>query len=531
MRGKTTPKAKPSRKGRDGSKMPGRARGKLARGGPDTSSRHAMQARNRAAGTRLIGKQADGWANVLTGLGLQGRDKKESTTFCGRDISFELAETLWTFSDLAAKIVEKVPEEMLRAGYEVCVDDEPEQGKDIGAALETLKANEAFQLALCQERAMRGSAIYVGAVDGASPEKPLRENAIRKISHLTVFNARELQAETFYGDPKKEKYGEVETYRLNQETFGRGAAFDALIIHESRLIVFPGIKTTRRMSARTLANGWGFSVLARCIDVIRDYAYAWANAGALLADFAQAVIKIKGLAEILAAHGDDALRERLLAMDMQRSSTRSIMLDADEEFERKGTPLEGLPDLLDKFAARLAAAADIPVTILMGDSPSGMNATGDGDHRAWNNRIASMQVKHLQPRLEKLIRILMLSKEGPTGGVEPEGWKVTFCPLQKLTALEEAQIRKTNADADSVYVKDGVLMPEEITVSRFGGDRYGTEITVDMEHRERQAKAEARVVGEEAAAEDPHGVKQIEAKAEIAKATGEDPDAPKGEKP
>ncbi len=64
------------------------------------------------------------------------------------------------------------------------------------------------------------------------------------------------------------------------------------------------------------------------------------------------------------------------------------MLDKKDSFTRVQTPLTNLSDILDRFATRLAAAADMPVTLLMGMSPAGLNATGESDRAFFYDRVS-----------------------------------------------------------------------------------------------------------------------------------------------
>jgi hypothetical protein len=75
-----------------------------------------------------------------------------------------------------------------------------------------------------------------------------------------------------------------------------------MLIHESRMIVFPGIRVSRYQQS-TARGGWGESVLSRVYRVLRDFNTAWSSAGVLVTDFAQSVIKIAGLWEALAFDG------------------------------------------------------------------------------------------------------------------------------------------------------------------------------------------------------------------------------------
>jgi hypothetical protein len=46
------------------------------------------------------------------------------------------------------------------------------------------------------------------------------------------------------------------------------------------------------------------------------------------------------------------------------------------------------------------------------------------------------------------------------------------------------------AETDTIYINAGVVSPDEVAVSRFGGDEYSDETVIDFDERERLEKEE-----------------------------------------
>ena len=62
------------------------------------------------------------------------------------------------------------------------------------------------------------------------------------------------------------------------------------------------------------------------------------------------------------------------------SNWRLLMLDkGTEEYTKVATNFSGFEAIMEMMHKRLAAAADIPMTRFFGQSPAGMNATGESD--------------------------------------------------------------------------------------------------------------------------------------------------------
>lgn len=407
-------------------------------------------------------------------------DKRLSAEYLLQIIDSVTAESLWRTNDVAARIIEKVPAEALRPGFGIKLDDK-EKAELVSARMEELNVEQAFYEAATKERAFGGCAIFpVLRDDVADLARPLNEDRIAGISHLQVFESRELKPATYYDDPLRPKFGEPETYWLWPQARGGVTSTMGVLVHESRLIIFPGIRVSRSQVSQ---DDWGDSVLQRPHEVLRDFGISWAALGVMLTDFSQATMSIEGLAELIAQDKDEVIRNRIKAVELARSTVRMVLTDSKETYKREQTPVAGLADLLDRFESRLAAAADMPITVLMGRSPAGLNATGESDVRLFYDRVGVYQRLHLRPRLEQLVRMILRDRLGPTRGKEPDTWSIEFNPLWQPSAKEQADTRKTVADTDAIYLQWGVVSPDEVAQSRWGGDSYSVEMAIDFEAR------------------------------------------------
>lgn len=420
----------------------------------------------------------DSWESAMAqggGFNQIGVDKRMLQMFTADQTNHVENTELWRGDDLGGRIVETIPNEMMRQGFTLTIEDDQdsEDSKKVMSYLEDLDIYRILWTALCFERAYGGAAILLGVNDLQQLAQPLNPDAIVKMDWMEVFEPIEMQAITWQTDPTKKGFGQPLTYRLNPISPG-GASASGVEIHVSRLIVFPGIRVSRRQV--TTQAGWGDAMLTRCRAVLRDFQMAWNAAGILVNDFSQSIYKIKGLAELISLDKDAELKKRIAIMEYGRTVARAMVLDADgEEFERKTTNITGLPELLTQFATRLAAAADIPVTLLMGMSPAGLNATGDSDIRTFYDRVASMQVRKLRPAIERLSRIAFSVLEIDM----PDNWHVDFNPLWQPTEAEQATARFTQMQTDVGYITNSVLSDREVRLARFGGAKYNFQTQID----------------------------------------------------
>ncbi len=435
----------------------------------------------------------DGWSNYFTGHGIVGADKRMGAAFMTDVLSFDQMQQLARGDDLAKRAGETLPKEAFRQGWDLVIaeeeddEDEGERVQEILDKLDVLGAKSYMKQALCYERFYGGAAILLGVNDGQKDlTQPLNFDKVRSIDWLTPLEARELMPVYGYADPRAPKYGQPEIYRLVTRAVlpsHDGKYYPVTVdIHESRLLVFPGNRVSRYQTT-SMQGGWGDSILTPMYRVLRDFNMTWASAGALVADFAQAVYKFDNLWETLSGDEGEAFQLRLKMMELTRSTINATVIDAKDDFIRQSTPITGLPDLLDKFAVRLAAAADMPLTLLFGTSPAGMNATGESDIRFFYDRVAEYQEERVLPQLKKLIQIVMRV----TGvKAEPKKWSVRFRPLWQESAKDKATAMLTQAQADVAWIGAGVFSAEECSNAHWASGEYNPDITIDFDAREKQ---------------------------------------------
>lgn len=431
---------------------------------------------------RSFEERMDGWISALGSFGTS-RDKRQYVDFSADFMSDVEVQQLWRGNAVAKRVIEVIPKETMRTGFKLKCGDKEISEKAI-AKWEDLKALAKYVEVMCWKRAYGGGAIFPIINDSVGDlSKPLNKKKISGIRGLQTFEARELKPWKWYSNPLDDNFGHPETYRL--QPIAQGGFITSMFgteIHESRLIIFRGRQVSR--SQVSINQGWGDTVLMPPRETLRDYGISWAATAVLLHEFAQASMKIKGLADALAGDNDDIIKARISAVMLARSTINAVLMDAEEEFERKQTPVSGLADLLSAFATKLASDCDMPVTLLMGQSPAGLNATGESDIRFFYDRVSADREFDAKPQVEQLFRLIFLSLDGPTGGKEPETWSVEFNPLWQQTEQEIATTRKTVAETDQINITNGLYTAAQAAKSHYGGDTYSIEVNIDVEEIE-----------------------------------------------
>ena len=430
-------------------------------------------------------RRTDSWLNALTGVGLnRGKSAMVFRASASDYLDDRTLEDLYELDGIASRIVRAPCVHALRHGVIISTGD-PQTDTKIKARMEELDAVNALRKAWQWARLYGGGAVFVGADDGKDPALPLDLDAIQSVRFTVDTDRIELQPSDWETDPLKATFGKPRTYRLTRNATGGGSQH--AVVHSSRLIRFDGVEPTKRR--RQFLHGWGDSVLQRVYVDLQQARGAYAAVAGLMHESSQGVFKMKDLMSMISGDKDDTFKRRMELMDMSRSVARAILIDEDETYERiEVGALTGLVEAMDRFTNMVSASSEIPVTVLMGQAPAGLNATGESDIRSWYDAVAAEREAMLRSRVERMVKLLLRAKDGPTGGVEPPGWKVTFPPLWQSTPSEDAELRSKVATTDNVYITAGVLTPEEVALNRFRSEGWSPDTTIDLEARESALK-------------------------------------------
>lgn len=422
----------------------------------------------------------DAWANLLTGMGRVQRDKRMSTEFGTlTSLSNATLDNLYQGDWLIARACDRPSSEMTRKWLEIKAAEQKDEAQKVGSVMKKLGAKQAFKRANTWARLHGGALIILGIDDGQEMSEPVDEARIRDIEYLRVLDRWDVSVGDRYGsDEKPGMVGEPSLYSVNTAVVDKSRGGIMPKVHETRTLRFDGVDTPLRL--RIQNDMWNYGIVHRIYSVVRDFANTWGGAAHLMTDFAQAVFKMKDLRKMLAEDGENLVIRRLVLLDMARSIARLVPLDAEsEDFERKTTPITGLSDILDRFAEQVAGAVEMPVSVLFGKATPGIGDTGNSQLQQWHEHLANEQEIQVVPQAERLARYLFLSREGPTRGREPESWSVDPLPLQEMSEKDQVELHKKQAETDKIMIDSAVLSPGEVRESRYGGDEYTINTTLD----------------------------------------------------
>ena len=396
-----------------------------------------------------IAKMAAAAVNVVDGAYVnfvanlnRGRDKASHGKFI-KDPPLPDYEIESVYQDwLAKRIVNRPASDMLRAGWYFTGLTET-QTAQLNEACKKLQLVPRVGRLLQLMRQYGVAYILFGTSDGSLVTDELDINRLSngRLQFFTVLKKSQVEPDTNEYLPPEQAAGLIDQpkyYKIAQKSGGH------IKIHHSRLIC--------------LKNGEeGESVLQAIYIALRNYAGTNSGAASLVHEAKVDVIKFPDLTNTIINQGKD-LFARFQAAAMLKGINGMLVIDEKEEYQSKSYSFSGLPDLMREFAVQTSGAADIPYTILFGQSPAGMNSTGEHDTRNYYDRIATEQMWVLRPLLEKLFTLICQS----TFGGIPSGFDFVFNALWQLDPKVRAEVEKANSERDKNYIEVGVLNEAQI---------------------------------------------------------------------
>ena len=103
----------------------------------------------------------DGWENVLTGLGVAGKDKRLGASMMYRPLTEKQLEDLHDGDDIADRVVNLIPIEGTRDWIEMKFKDDDKLTESMVEFTEALDMQARIQKAWAFSRLYRGSAIFL----------------------------------------------------------------------------------------------------------------------------------------------------------------------------------------------------------------------------------------------------------------------------------------------------------------------------------------------------------------------------------
>ena len=393
-----------------------------------------MEERNQTQAPVIVNDGA--YVNFVSNLNTS-RDKSTHGHFAKEtnltDYDFEAVYQDW----LAKKIVNRPVLDMLRAGW-YFNGLEDGQILKIGDEIKRLCLIERLAKLLIWSRLYGRAYLVFGLADGLPLDQSFELEKLRQggLQFFTVLKKSKVQPLNQEYVPLELSAGEPEQPMYYQISNGNGTQSK---IHHSRIMCVKH-------------GDEGESLLLSIYYTLRNYIATNAGAASLVHEAKIDVIRTPDLMMKIIDRTKDMM-ERFGAAALLKSINGMLVIDKDEEYESKSYTFGGLPELMREFGQQTAGAADMPYTLLFGQTTSGLNNSGEFDLRSYYDRVNTEQNWTLRPILERIFPVIFKSLFGAI----PTGFNFVFYPLWQLDVKTRSEVEKNNTERDIKYLEKGII--------------------------------------------------------------------------
>jgi phage-related protein (TIGR01555 family) len=462
----------------------------------------------------------DGFDNFLTKIGLRNDNSLSGGTY-----TFDLLtrnriklEQAYRGSWIVGKMVDSIAEDMTREGIQIRTERDDGSIKKVQAAFVKLGIWRSLR-SLVRWGRLYGGAIGVLQIEGQDLSTELDVSTISKgqFRGVAVFDRWQvnplIQHTIQYGpDIGLPAYYQIVNDPTQLDPGYEFTPIEDNTIHYTRLIRHGGIELPFWQALTELM--WGESVLERLWDRLISFDNATMSSASLIDRANLRTVGVDGLREILAAGGE--AQQGLLAMfemmRMLQTNEGLTLIDKEDTFQTTSYSFAGLADMLIQFGQQIAGACDTPLVRLFGQSPAGLNATGESDMRMYYDNIKAQQEAIFRNPVDTLLRVLWRSELGKDA---PDDMEYGFTTLWQMSATDKATVAKTTTETivgayDSGLTDRATALADLRNQSRETG--VFTNITDEMIDEAEKEADEPPMPGEGGAAVDPETGEPIVAK-------------------
>ena len=445
-------------------------------------------------------------ANQLSGLG-GNLDKGNVTRFSDSWLNHYELEIIYRQSWAAQVMINAPVKDMWMRGRKITGDDE-EAVKKFQETERKLKAHKRLAAAQIAGRLFGGALLVIFPKGNASMLEPMDIEKIPEdgIANLWVIDKDSCSIHTWETDPRKEGFGLPNTYLIAPRV-GANPQFE---IHHSWAIRFDGLQSplTDGWWFSPFDRHWGISLLTKAVNELERHEAMHAGIGHLVQEASIFTMKIQGFKEALMGQNDEdepSIGVLGQSINILKSIYRVLFLDAEDEADRVAVNFSGIPDLIDRQIALLAAIADIPATRFYGQAPKGMNATGESDAQNYQMQVMALQQEMSDDVLDPIIDPLIAKVAGL-----PEPPEYEWLPIVDVSELDQAEAMKAYTEGVMLAINGPrPVIDENEARERLSkwelwgelGEFPGLELTPEEELAAEQEEARMKMEGESKQAE------------------------------
>ncbi|MCY1326426.1 phage-associated protein [compost metagenome] len=363
-------------------------------------------------------------------------------------------EAMYRSSWIVGQAVDVVADDMTRAGVDLDADLDPGDRDKLTAGFERMALWDRINDTIKWGR-LYGGAIAVMLIDGQNPATPMRPDTVTRDQFKGLFVLDRWLVQPSLTDLVTEMGPDMGMPRF-YDVVDDSIALRRQRIHYSRVLRIDGVELPYWQ--KISENLWGQSVIERLIDRLVAFDSTTVGAAQLVYKAHLRTYKVEKLREVIAMGGPalEALVKNVDFIRRYQSNEGLTLIDAADDMQTDTYQFSGLDNVLMQFGQQLSGALQIPLVRLFGQSPAGLNSTGESDLRTYYDNIKQQQERRLRSPLTRLLDVLVRSE---LGTAPPEGFAYQFTSLWQLSDTEKANNAKTVTEAVTTALDAGLIDP------------------------------------------------------------------------
>lgn len=397
----------------------------------------------------------DSYSNVLANLGVGSSNLSEGATYPLTRFTwdYQTLNALYRNNWIAKAIIDKPANEMMKNGFEIHTELDPDVVTKIEAAFNRTRSREKF-LELIKWSRLYGGCILIPLIEGQTDlSEPLDYDDIDVDSYKGCMIVDRWSGVSpsleVVEDISSPEFGLPVYYEVCDETLNK-----TYRVHYSRVIRMVGRELPYWEKIAEMY--WGASELEHIFTELRKRDDTSANIAFLIFLANIRVFKMQDLGQALTLGDQRAMKtvyDTISSQNRLMCNTGTLVMDKDDDFDMHQYTFTGINDIYESFMLDIAGAAEIPVTKLFGRSPAGFNSTGEGDLQNYYDMIQEKQENVIRYPLEKLLKIITMS----TVGKIPSDWELVFSPIRRPSDNEKADLAQKYAQPVFDAYNNGII--------------------------------------------------------------------------
>lgn len=443
----------------------------------------------------------DAYSNPPANLGFGANNLSQTAGYIMERFTWDYytLNILFRNNWIAKAIIEKPANEMLKNGFEIHSELDPDKVTKVMNVYTRTKTNAKFLQCLKWAR-LYGGCILVPMIEGQDDlSKPLDFDTIMPDSYKGCFvvdrwsgisPSLEIVDEIDDPDFGKPKYYTISTNNTNT----------SVKIHHSRIIKMIGRELP--YWEEMAEDYWGASELEHVYTELRKRDDTSANISFLIFLANIRIFKMKNLGQAITLGDQESLNrvyQSMQAMNRLMCNTGTFAMDQDDDFATQQYTFTGINDVYESFMLDISGAAEIPVDKLFGRSPTGFNS-GEETLQNYYDTIQEKQETYVREPLERLLKIITMS----TLGEIPDDFELVFSPVRRPSNMEKADLAQKQAQPvldvyNAGIIGKGTVLRELKQQTPMTGQwsNITDQMIEDADKEDEEAKANAKAENEE----------------------------------